>query len=466
MKPVTQYWNLVRLDSAGNTKITEIIRAKKFFFQQFPELINKEEVSNTVIQHDLVTLQNNRNDLVQIWSNRCLRCFISRQIQQICIQLEVQFGREHDFTRSELFIYALNDTLDNFRDSVITKNSNSKYKPLAVEVLEKFDPKKATLSTWTARIVKQNREVQRFLLERGVYLISNWAILNDTNTKQVKRILAEFHNLTPVEIKEAVILLESYHSIYRRDRLKNRQGKGGKCQTPSKEQLAQITRLIQQKSNLELSTEQTLFNLEQLASNLREYRIYVRGGRLKQEQSLDNSELNTESLQASIVSQEADEEADSSSFLKSYQQQFQSSLKQAITEIITFKVSKFKGKKAAKASQYITALKLFHCQGKAMGEIASVIGFKAQYQVTRLLKLKELRADIRHQILQIMGDWILSKTEKFTNPQILKAREQAIAEALAEKVDGVLAEAEKEVSVAGSNRSILAREICDYLDRS
>jgi hypothetical protein len=477
MKTVTQYWNLVRLDSAGNTKITEIVRAKELFIQQFPELIDKEEASNTVIQNDLVALKNERDETVKIWSNRCLRCFISHQIKQICVQLEMQFGREHDFTRSDLFIYTLNDTLDNFRDSITQKERNSKYKPLAVEVLEKFEPKKATLSTWTTRIVKQHREVQRFLLERGVYLISNWAILNDTNTKQVKRILAQFHNLTPLEIAEATILLESYHDVYRRDRLTQNRGRGEKCQTPSKEQLDQIATLIQQKSKQypsqtrtglrslrqsELSVEQTLFNLEQLAGYLREYRIHVRGGSFKQK-SLDNSELNTNSLQASIVTDE-ERDSDRHSFLESYQQQFQSSLKQAIAEVIAFKLSKFKGKKARLAPQYLTALELFHCQNKAMSEIASIIGLQAQYQVTRLLKLKELRADIRQKMLQIMGDWTLSQSQKFSSPETLKERELAIAEALAEQVDGILTEAEKEANVAGSNRSILAKRICDHLD--
>lgn len=462
MKTVTQYWNLVRLDSAGNTKITEIASAKKLFFQQFPDLINKEEVSNTVIQNDLVALKNDREETVKIWSNRCLRCFISHQIKQICIKLEMQFGREHNFTRSDLFIYTLNDTLENFRDSIV-KNNSSKYKPLAVEVLEKFDPKKAALSTWTNRIVKQNREVQRFLLERGVYLISNWAILNDTNTKQLLKILAEFHNLTPSEIDEAIIFLESYHEIYRRDRLKNNRGKGEKCQTPSAEQLNKIAELIEQKTNVKFSTEQTLFNLEKLASNLREYRIYVRGGLLQKEQSFDNTEINTERLQASVITSE-ESDADYQSFLKSYQQQFQNSLKEAIAETITFQLSKFKGKKANKAPQYLTALELFHCQNKAMGEIASLIGLQAQYQVTRLLKLKELRADIRQKILQIMGDWILDKSQKFSSIQTLKQREQLIAKALAEQVDVMLEEAEKEASVADKNCSLLAQQICKYLD--
>lgn len=464
MKIISKYWNLVRLDSSGKLRITEIERAKKLIQQQFSNLIEAEEISNTAIQKDLVALKNNQSDRLKFWSVRCLRCFISHQIRQICIQLEMQFGREHNFTRSDLFIYTLNDTLNNFRDDIKQIDNNpSKFKPLAVEILETFDPTKANLTTWITRLVKQNRELQRFLLEQGVYLVSNWAILNDTNTKQVNKILAEFHNLTPKEIKESVALLASYHAIYRRDRLQNRQGKGRKCKNPSTEQLEQIAALLASSIKLTLSPEQVLFQLEQLASQLREYRIYARGGKVKQEQSLDNSEINTEGLQAQVVTSE-ESDSDYGSFLQAYQQQFQQSLKQSIAEVITFKLSKFKGKKADKKTQYLTALKLFHCQGKTMGEIAKIVGLQAQFQVSRLLKLKDLRTDIRQKILQIMGDWTVRQTEKFTEPQTLKAREQEIKQALGEQIDQVIEESKKEVSMKGNNRSVLAKGICDYLD--
>ncbi|EDX78320.1 hypothetical protein MC7420_8058 [Coleofasciculus chthonoplastes PCC 7420] len=66
--------------------------------------------------------------------------------------------------------------------------------------------------------LKQHRELNRFLLEQGVYLISDWAILNDTTPNQLSRIYRDFHHLTDREIQQARILLRSYHSIYRRDR--------------------------------------------------------------------------------------------------------------------------------------------------------------------------------------------------------------------------------------------------------
>ena len=99
-----------------------------------------------------------------------------------------------------------------------------------------------------------------------------------------------------------------------------------------------------------------------------------------------------------------------------------------------------------------------------MSAIATIIGLQAQYQVTRLLKLKELRADIRHKMLQLMRDWVLNQPN-FEEPQLLKAREREIAAALEEPIDLMLAEAQKEASITDSPQSILAQLICDYLDR-
>lgn len=460
MKTPSKYWSLVKLSSSGRIEITEIDRVKQFFQQQFVSGSNYEELTDNLVQTDLVE---RRVDCAEnsLLATGCLRCYISHQIRQVCIQLDMQFGREHGFGRQDLFIYTLNDTLADFRDSPRSSvTATAKYKPLSVEILETFEPAKASLSTWTTRCVKQNREVQRFLLEQGVYLISNWAILNDTNNKQLKRILAEFHNLTTAEIDQASKLLSAYHAVYRRDRLKNRQGKGGKCQTPTTEQLARIARVCQQQG-LILSPEQALSQLEQLAGWLREYRIYVRGGRMKQE-SFDNAARNTEAMQAQVVVEE-DDDSDRDDFLKSYQQQFEQSLANAVETAIQTRLSKFKGKKAAKAPQFVTALELFHCQGESMTEIAPKIGLKAQFQVSRLLKLKELRADIRQGMLQLMRDWTMSQTQ-LTDLDSLKQREAAIAKALGEQIDVVMDEAEKEVSIADSTASVLAQRICRYLD--
>ncbi|MEM6612136.1 MAG: hypothetical protein AAF652_07755 [Cyanobacteria bacterium P01_C01_bin.72] len=459
MKTGSKYWNLVRLDSSGKLKITAISTVKQFFQQQFAPLLDEEKITDSLLQKDLAALKNSQ-DQNKLLAERCLRCFISHQIRQACILLEIQFGKEHGFSRYDLFIYTLTDTFDNFRDGVSPQARGSKYKPLAVEIIATFNPDRASLSTWTNRYVRQHRELQLFLLEQGVYLISNWAILNDTKVKQVERVLAEFHNLTATEIEQAAILLSSYHQIYRRDRLKNRQNKGQKCQTPTTEQLESIANLIEQQTNSALSAPQTLTLLEKLAEQLREYRIYVRGGKTKQE-SLDNI-----SYAQAAKDVEPEESPDRGEFLKSYQQEFKTSLDTAIEAVISDRLSKFKGKKAAKKNQFITALELFHCQGESMSAIAPKINLQAQYQVTRLLKLKELRTDIRHQMLQKLKDWTTQQQNVPTLLDLasLQQRDREIESALGAQIDLVLEEAEKEVSVANSTASLLARRICHYLD--
>ena len=212
-----------------------------------------------------------------------------------------------------------------------------------------------------------------------------------------------------------------------------------------------------------LSPEQTLSQLEQLANLLREYRIYVRGGKMRQE-SLDNAAKNTEGMQAEVVLgyKDSDFDGDRDDFLKSYQQQFQQSLDSAIAVVIKTRLSKFKGKKGSQSTSVCFGYRAIPLSGRINEAHRPKVGLEAQYQVTRLLKLKELRADIRHHMLQLMRDWTMSQTQ-LADLESLKQREQIIEAALGEQIDRIIAEAEKEVSIADSTASILAKRICDYL---
>jgi hypothetical protein len=114
-----------------------------------------------------------------------------------------------------------------------------------------------------------------------VYFISDWAILNDTKSKQLQRILAEFHHLSESEIRLACLLLESYHAVYRRDRLEQRRNllNSGqariqrRCLPPTATQLHEIARLLNAKATLRLETEEVLNQLQNLAKGLQQYRI-------------------------------------------------------------------------------------------------------------------------------------------------------------------------------------------------
>ncbi len=119
-----------------------------------------------------------------------------------------------------------------------------------------------------------------FLLEHEVYLVSDWAILNDTSSKQLQRILSQFHHLTSWEIQQAMQLLESYHAVYRAQRLRARQAGVKGCQPPTTEQLRQMQERLSTQTN-RMCPETLLAQLEEMASRLRQYRLHVRGGSLE-----------------------------------------------------------------------------------------------------------------------------------------------------------------------------------------
>lgn len=117
-----------------------------------------------------------------------------------------------------------------------------------------------------------------------MYFISDWALLNDTKSKQLQRIFATFHHWSEAQIHLACILLESYHTVYRRDRLEQRRnslklGQGriqGGCLPPTAMQLHEIAQRVNTKATLRLQAEDVLIHLQNLAKLLRQYRIYVR----------------------------------------------------------------------------------------------------------------------------------------------------------------------------------------------
>jgi len=117
-------------------------------------------------------------------------------------------------------------------------------------------------------------------------LISDWAILNDTKSKQLERILAEFHHLNEGEITLACALLESYHAVYRRDRLRQRRNQfttgqarsKAPCAPPTPNQLQEIAQGMNAKASLNIRSEEVTHRLHDLAKRLRQYRHSVRIG--------------------------------------------------------------------------------------------------------------------------------------------------------------------------------------------
>jgi hypothetical protein len=457
MSAPSLYWTLIRLDPIAGCKREVIPAAKTFCQTQFSQFVSEGTVPDKPIQRQLIQWSRGEESTdypeFSTLAQLCLRCFVSRQIEQVCVQLEVKFGNNHGFNRYDLFPFVLTDL------GVDKTPSTTQFTSLATDILQTFDPERASLTTWTNRLVKQHRELNRFLLEQGVYLISDWAILNDTTPNQLSRIYREFHHLTDREIQQVRILLKSYHSIYRRDRISSNQT--GQCALPTPAQLQQMADQVHRKTNIRLSPPDIMERLQTLAQRLRDYRVSVRRGTLPS-QSLDDPTVSLNLHQPSTIDETEQ------LFLTAYRQQFVSCLDQAIQQVIEEQRVQLNRKKSEKCQQFIVALRGFHCQGKSMADIASLVGLKAQYQVSRLLKLKQIRAAVRGQMLNCLLECIVDLAKACTDPEQIIALDHQIEQVLADDIDKMIQEAEIEAELKNKKaalKSLFAQRICQYIDR-
>lgn len=470
MGVASRYWQFVRLNAAGRCITEEIIQAREFFRQQFAELASQVEVQDSFIQRQLLQLLRGTSEDSRLGASsrslaeRCLRCFISSQIQQVCIRLEAQFGREHGFTRYDLLPFVL-DNVSVTGARGIDRSQSSSYQFLATEILQTFDPDQSGLAAWTTRLVRHCRELNACLLEHGVYLVSDWAILNDTNLRQLQRIFSEFHQLTILEMQDACTLLECYHAVYRHDRLGQRQAKSKKaCQQPTMTQLNRIAHCFHNNTTQELSPEDVLARLQDLAKCLRQYRISVRR-RSPPTESLDAPEICSQAsgIQSINPLDGSNEPDNQTEFLRLYRQQFIHCLDQAIEQVQRVRLSYLHRRDPQQAQRFIPALRLYYCQGKSMGQIAPLVGLRAQYQVTRLLRLRDFRADIRQRMLERLRGCILDIAKDYVHPDRLQSLDNQVEVALDEQINAAIADVEATATGDGPRNSLFTQQLCRHL---
>jgi len=457
----SKYWQFVKLNSTGSRRVETMIAAKTYFQNQFPEWTKQVNVPDTTIQRQLWQQMRQDGEVKsddRFFAEICLRCYISHQIDQACLNLAAKFGSRHGFTYEDLLPFVLDD------QGLLPKVPQSvAYRSLATTILQTFDPAKGTLNTWVTRYVKQHPELKRFLLQHGVYIVSDWALLNDTTSKRLQQILSEVYQFTQIEIQQTCELLQSFHAVYREDRLQQRvTGTKQPCQPPTPEQLVRIADDLKARTSRTLTPEAVLRQLNAIASKLRQYRISAQGGMVPAV-SFDQPEIQPFVDRAQV---EPDDE-EKVEFLKYYQNQFIQCLDNAISQVISDFISKLQRKRSSVEQLFITALHLFHCQGQSMSQIAPHIGFKKQYEVTRLLKLNDLRADIRQRLLVMLRDRIVECAKMYADSQRLQSLDQQVEVILEEQITGIIQEAESEAKNPVRNqplRGLLARRICRYLD--
>ncbi|NER84828.1 MAG: hypothetical protein F6K42_35990, partial [Leptolyngbya sp. SIO1D8] len=416
-------------------------QCQDFLFDLDTDVSAKSPLDHRPLQTHLLTLWQQAPQPMPL-ALLCLRCFVSHAIRQACLQLVSQFGEYYQFRGADLFPLVLDDDGKPLR----------RYRPLGVHIIETFAPDKTSLESWASHLTRNHPELNQFLIEQGLYRVSDWAILNDTSPGQLPKILGDFHTLTPGEVAVAQQLLQRYHQVYRRDRLQQRQsGKGRRCQTPSEAQLREIDATV--------APSMVLAQLRQLAYWLRQYRIHIRGGTPLAEslEALENSDLPT------AVTHDADtRQAD---FLHTYRQQIEGALAEAMTHTLTAYSEKLRRKQPAKEKAFLKALALFHCQGQSMKAIAPQVGLKTQVQVTRLMNLKRFRSDVRNALLTHLQEKVQASVLAVTSAEHLAQISDRLDALLAEDADRLIEAAESEAKIPHNRTasSLFARQLCQCL---
>ncbi|HEY9640582.1 MAG TPA: hypothetical protein V6C57_08860 [Coleofasciculaceae cyanobacterium] len=461
---VERYWQFIRVDAGGQRKVEESAIAKAFFKQQFP---NVDSLTDDSIQRQLchwmglpvsepATLQEDNQETSQQTSQQtsqeikqcaeqCLRCFISNQIDFVCGELETQFGARAGFTRFDLLPFVLDDVLFNRN-----RSPASGYEFLSDKILRTFDPAQSKLATWTKRLVISHSALNQFLLECGVYLASDWSILNKTSPGTLQRLFCEVYVLTPSEVQRACDLLDSYRAIYQAQLPQRRATARGKCPVPTDEQLQQMG----QRLSPPLPPVQVLHKLQALAQMIRDAR---------KPHSLDVPDTQAIAIQQPVPASEEDEEH--IEFLTRYRQKFLSTLDQAIAETVSHRVTELQRKKPPKDAAFLLGLQLFYCQGKPMREIAPAVNLQQQYQVTRLLDRKQLEADIRHASLLELRHRVEELAKYYVDLTQLETLDAKLDAALQAHLDEIFTASANAASIG--NRpldSIFFRQLCHYLD--
>ncbi|MBE9136683.1 hypothetical protein IQ254_05615 [Nodosilinea sp. LEGE 07088] len=440
MNTAFRYWRLVRLDSAGRCRTQTLAPVQTWLRATFSGVIDAPEGADQQLLTALVEVYRAPGAEAEL-AQLSLRCYISHQIRQVCLQLAHQFGEHYGFNAADLFPLVLDD--DGQR--------SPQYRPLSLEILDTYDPTKAQLNTWTARLVKTHPDLDRALLERGLYRASDWAILNDTRTDQLQRILRQYHLCSDAEIALASQLLQRYHQVYLTARIEQyRAGKRGRCRPPTPEQLKRI--------DPQHEASDVLLRLKQLAAQLRQYRIHARGGNV----TLYNRDFPIDQGWAPP----AEDDADQAAFLATYQQVLRESLDAVLTQVIQTQVTRLQMRTPPKDQAYVQGLRLFHCVGLAMGKLAPQIGLSTQVQVNRLLQLKRLRADVRYLLIPQLVERVRSQALDYVSAEQLQQIDRTLEHLLTENVDQLIGEAASEAQAPQrTGKSLFAHRLCQTIHR-
>lgn len=481
----SRYWEMYVIDAReGRGYRNQAVSPAKDFFQiEFPELVGLSKLSkqhNRDIQTSLLSCfrgeKSSGNDLNRAEAGLCLRCYISYFIKEACIKLVSQFGSNNRFTVPDVLPFVLNDDgrtlliLDNGYQNQLILDSAGEFKKtyysfFTVEILQRFEPtihSNSCLSSWTYYQTRQNQELKKFLLDCGLVLLSDWALLNRARPEQLERLGHQNER----------DLVEVFHAVYRRDRRKSRPLGTGKCSDPTKDQLHEMLSRLQERGRNINSPEMLMQSLKEVAKLLRDYEIWGYTG-TPPTKPLEICDRTTGDVISIEFPDEATNNLDEIERLELQEfctQQFQVCLQQGIEQGVREHIDKLRQRPryTTLVPQVQPGLQLLYCQGMSQEMIARQLGLTNQTQVSRLLDPKTLLNRVRFLTVEKLLNSVLEKainlglTRIPPAPDYLSNLMQQI-EAFVDEEAFQQAATENRNAKNRSMNSLYAQRLCHYL---
>ena len=469
-----RYWKIWRINpvglGSGYNKVT-IPLARKFAEQK---LVKTQSQETSDLKTNLISYFHRQHSAVDLVSpaqaGLCLRCYVSEPILKACCKLDNLFAGDKQFSYQDLLIFALNDDgetlviLDGDRKNQLILDKNGKAKPTAyqfftVKVLQTYDAdseSSMSLDNWAYLQTKQHPEIKRFLSEFGFKHLSDWALLNRARPKQIERLSQRDRQI-----------VEVYHSVYRRDRVRQRKLGVKRCPDPSTIQLEEMLACLQGRVTIE-TTAKLLQELKQVALQLRQYDVW------SNREPLEIQDPNTGDYitKRDLPDRSTDKlDVEQQELVEFIHEQLTIVLTQTIEQEIRSRVTKLEKSKryAVYAKQFVPGLQLYYEHSLSLKDIAPKLGMSNWDRARRILNPGELLNKVRVVCVQKLLATILEKarekglTEIPPKPEYL----QSLSEQIEAFTDvEIFIEAAKEIR-AGKNRKMESRysqQLCQILN--
>ncbi|MDJ0592614.1 MAG: hypothetical protein QNJ72_21925 [Pleurocapsa sp. MO_226.B13] len=462
MSVSSRYWKIWRIDPASErTGYKQVLSplAKQFVQNQLAKNNNSDLRANLISYFYLRDPALDTKSRAQ--AGLCLRCYVSEPILKACFKLDNLFGGDKQFGYQDLLTFVLNDDgktlviLDRDRQTQLILNREGKAKPTAypfftVKVLQTYNADSSSsmsLDNWAYLQTKQHPELKNFLSEFGFQHLSDWALLNRARPKQIERLAERDRHI-----------VEVYHSVYRRDRVRQRKPGARRCPDPNSVQLEEMLVCLQAKNVAIETPAKLLQELKQIAVQLRQYDVWNNRESLEVRDPhtgdyTTRTDLPHESIDESNVEQQE--------LVEFLHEQLKIALAQTIEQEIKSWVTKLeKSKKYAPyAQQFIPGLQLYYIQGLSLKDIAPRLEMANWDRARRILNPGELLNRVRLVCVQKLLTSILEKAREKGLTEIPPKSEylQSVTEQIEAFADAEIFQAAAKEIRAGKNRKMESR---------